>query len=367
MGVNPKAKKVIFLLWILIVPVGMWYTYQTYPPHDADNWVELSAFLLLTVIVATMPIDINNVPIFLIQWITLSTFLSFGLFVEMVFSQIAVIALLLKLRVQKDQYFRFPLNGLMFFIVSLGSGAVFYMLGGQTGVSLVQHPHRLGLAVLYVVLYYVLNQIVLSFYLFLFNGRKVSFFGKDFIVETITTLITFPLGFVLYMLYYQIGLQALLFVGIPFVSVSIIFNRYYSSEKINGFFQKAAEIGHQMAERHEVNGVIDLFIQKLSEMLPVDYAYILETIDDQELKLIRRIEDGEVLSNDLPGLKKNEGIIGNAWVKQKAFLFSSKKEWNDINIGYIHELAESILCVPIARNKKVIAVLLLASKQKRAY
>jgi diguanylate cyclase (GGDEF)-like protein len=305
--------------------------------------------------------------IFLIQWVSLATFLRFGLFVEMVFAQIAVIVLLLKLRVlRKGQLFRLPLNLNMFFLVSFLSGIVYYFLGGQTGPNLAHDTRSLWLAVLYAVVNFSLNQIIVSFNLYFIYKSKETYFGKDFFVETVTTLITLPIGFVLYILYNQVGLLAIVFVGIPFVSLSIIFKLYYSSEKINEHLQKAVEIGHQMAERLHLNDVFDLFIQKLSEMLPVDYAYILEASGD-ELKLIRRIEAGTIMPTDMLSLDKNEGISGMVLAKRKAFLFSAKKDWRQYPNNYISNDAESIIGVPIVRSEKLIGVLLLASKRKCAY
>ncbi|MGG3469244.1 GGDEF domain-containing protein [Neobacillus pocheonensis] len=367
MQVNPQMKRVITLVWLLLVPAGMWYTYESYPPHISGHWVDLLAFLLLTSIVATMPIVINEMFIFLIQWVALATFLRYGLFVEMVFAQVAVIVLLLKLKIlRRGQFFRLPLNLIMFFMVSFFSGSIYYVLGGQTGPNLAEDTRSLWLGILYALLNYVINQVIISFYLYFIYKSKENYFGKDFFVETITTFITFPIGFVLYILYNQVGLFALLFVGVPFVSLSIIFNLYYSSERINEYLQKAAEIGHQMAERLRVNDVINIFIQKLGEMLPVDYAYILEATND-ELKLIRRIEAGKVMSNDLPSMKRNEGISGRSWANQKSYLYSARFEWRGITTGYIPSDAESVLCVPIVRNRIVIGVLLLASKRRRAY
>ncbi|MEH7010541.1 sensor domain-containing diguanylate cyclase [Neobacillus niacini] len=367
MAVQPKMKKAIFLVWLLLVPAGMWFTFQTFPPHFSGQWLHIFAFLTLTSIVAIMPMVINNTPIFLIQWVSLATFLSFGLFVEMIFAQAAVILLLLRLRIQKEQYFRIPLNLIMFFLVSFLSGVVYYSLGGQTGPNLINDPHSLWLAAVYALVNYSLNQVIITFYLYFIYKSKESYFGKDFIVETITTFITLPLGFVLYMFYNQEGLLALLFVAIPFASLSIIFKLYYSSEKINEYLQKAAEIGHQMAERLEVNGVIDLFIQKLSEMLPVDYAYIFDVVNEDELQLVRRIECGARVQTEIAKFKKNEGISGVVWNKQKGYLYNSKKEWKSYSKGFVPADAESILAVPIVRNKNVIGVLMLASKRKRAY
>lgn len=367
MNISQKTKNTIFLVWLFLVPLGMWLTYLVYPPHFSGQTRAVAAFLLLTSIVAAMPMVINNTPIFLIQWVSLASFLLFGLFAEMVLAQVAVIVLLLKIRIDRDQFFRYPLNSLMFFVVSLLSGMVYYAFGGKIGVNLVDDSLSLWIAALYAVLSYLINQIIISFYFSSIYKLKGSYFGKAFIWETVTTVITFPLGFVLYMLYVQVGIVALLFVGIPFASLSIILNLYYSSEKVNEYLQKASEIGHQLAERLYVSDVIDLFIQKLTEMLPVDYAYIFETVDDKELQVIRRIEKGIVMSNELEPLRKNEGLSRVVWTKRKASVFTRKKAWREMLAGYIPEDAESILTVPIVRSNEVVGVLLLASRRKRAY
>ena len=155
MKVNPKVKKVIFLIWFLMVPAGIWLTYKTYPPLISGNWLDLVAFLLLTTVVAVMPIVINEMFIFVIQWVALATFLRFGLFVEIIYAQFAVIVLLLKLKVlQNGQLFRLPLNLIMFFLVSFISGFIYYLLGGQARPILAEDSRSLWLAVLYIVDYF---------------------------------------------------------------------------------------------------------------------------------------------------------------------------------------------------------------------
>jgi diguanylate cyclase (GGDEF)-like protein len=367
MGVNSHIKKTIFLTWALLVPVGMWITYRVYPPHVTDQFIDIFAFLILTTIVAAVPMVINNMPIFLIQWISMATFLSFGLVVEMVIAQIAVIVLLLKIRIQREQFFRFPLNSMMFFMISLVSGVIYYSFGGKTGSDLIDGHFSLFLAALYIILNFLFNQIFLFIIQKIIYKREESFFGNNLVWETVTSLITFPLGFVVYMLYKEAGVFALLIVGFPIVCISLILNLYYSSRKVNEHLQKAAEIGHQMAERLNVNDVIDLFIQKISEMLPVDYAYILDVIENKELQVIRRIEMGEVLPNDIAPLRKNEGLGGMVWANKKAALFRVKKEWNKLISGYFPNDAESVLSLPIVRNNEVVGVLFLACKQKWAY
>ncbi|WP_197280100.1 sensor domain-containing diguanylate cyclase [Bacillus sp. FJAT-27251] len=365
MKVAEKTKRNIFLVYFLLVPAGMILTYQAFPPAFSGQWLDLLAFLLLIAVVASMPITINYMHIFLIQWVSLAAFLKFGLFIEMVLAQIAVVILLFKLRIQKSEFFRLPLNMTMFFFVSLLSGVFYYELGGHTGPSFVTEPRSIWLAALYAVAGYFLNQVIVSFNLRFVYKRRENYFGKDFFVETVTTLITLPLGFFLYMFYNQVGVMALFFVGLPFISISLVFHLYYSSEKVNLYLQKAADISHEMAQRLRVDDVTDLFFEKIGEMLPVDYAYIFEPVNEQELEMVRRLDQSG--PDMIPRMKKHEGINGYVWAQEKAICYSSKKEWLPFTKGFLPEDAESILAVPIIRNKKVVGVLTLASRQKRAY
>ncbi|WP_079509923.1 sensor domain-containing diguanylate cyclase [Mesobacillus jeotgali] len=364
---TPMLKKSIWFAWFLVVPVGIWLTYKIYPPEDVSVW-EVIPFLFLMAVVAAMPMVVNNTPIFLIQWVSLAVFLTYGVFIEMVLMQISVLILLMRLRVQKSDLYRIPLNSLMFFIVSLVSGLLFYALGGSHGNHLAKDPYTYVLGTVYGISNYGVNTIFLLLLQAVILKQKGPYFGKDFIWETVTTLITFPIGFVLFELYLSdMGHYSLLFVGIPFASLSIILSLYYSSGKVNQFLQSAAEIGHQLAERLKADEVVDLFVQKLIEMLPVDYAYILDVVENKELKLIHKVEFGEILEPAAANLGKGKGISGLVWAEKKPVLFHSKKEWRHINSGYIPAGAESILSVPIVRNNQVVGVLFLAANKKRAF
>lgn len=364
--ISPVIKKIIWFAWLLVVPVGIWITYQVYPPEQVSIW-EVIPFIILMSVVAAMPLVVNNTPIFLIQWVSLAVFLKYGIFIEMMLMQVSVLTLLIRLRIPKSDVHKFPLNSLMFFIVSLFSGLLFYALGGTHGEQLSSDSYYLFLGAAYGISNFGINTIILVSIQALLFKLKGPYFGKDFIWETVTTLITFPIGFVLYELSKDMGSIALLFVGIPFASLSIILSLYYSSDKVNQFLQSAAEIGHQLAERLKSDDVLDLFVQKLIEMLPVDYAYILDVEDDRELKLIHKVEFGEVLDPVAEPLVKGRGISGLVWEEKKPVLFHSKKQWKHINTEYIPADAESILGVPIVRNNQVIGVLVLAANKKRAF
>lgn len=364
--VKPHYKRIIWLVWLLLVLPGIWATYYFFPP-DASFSIDIFGFFLLTAFVASSPMIINNTPIFYIQWVSLTVFLTFGLFVEMIFMQIALVILLVRIRITKENAYRYPLNFIMFFIVSITSGLVYYALGGEHGIEIINNPRNLLLALSYALTAFVVNHLLLTILAYILHRRKRVFLDQDFIWETVTTILTLPIGLILYILYREVGLIAIVFVGIPFASLSVILNLYHSSNKINSYLQQAGETGHKLAERLQVEEVLDLFIQKITNMFPADFAYILDVVDNKELILIRRVEAEFDPSIQVRPLKKNEGISGNVWAKKKAVLYHSRKEWSNIVQGYMPDSVESIICVPFVRNNEVTGVLLLASKRKRAY
>ncbi|MGD6968987.1 sensor domain-containing diguanylate cyclase [Rossellomorea vietnamensis] len=362
MGISRTQEMIIWIVWALLVPAGIYFTYQFFPPVNADV-LSMSAFILFAIIISVMPIIINGLPILLIQWVSLAAFLKFGLFFEVVLLQVAIVSHMIRLRIGKNDFYRVPWNSIMFFLMSVFSGVVYYAIGGTIGFSSVEALFIPALV--YQVSSILLNQVLLiGFHVFL--NRKIKLFGEDLKWDFSAMLIMFPMGLGLFFLEYHIGPIALFLIGLPFLSGAMILRLYNSSEQINQYLQKSVEIGHQLTESLQVNEVLQLFLDKILQTLPVEYAYILDVKGD-ELVLLRRVENNENKSINLPPLKKNEGISGLVWGTGKSALFHNRSDWTEVAKGYMPDNVESVLSVPIVRNQKVRGVLLLASSKKKAY
>ncbi|MBE4908164.1 diguanylate cyclase [Bacillus luteolus] len=366
MNSNRRAKIIIWLLWLVFVPSSTYLAFLVTKPDIASYSADILFFLILIAIVGFFPIKLNNTPIFLYEGIALAVFLSFGLFAELVFAQFAFMIVLLTIRIGWSELYRIPLNSLIFLITSIISAVVFYLLGGTHNGNDLASLAFLVPAAAYELTKFLSNQLVINFLLRLLNGDRIHFFTRDTLRQGITVLIQFPIGIILYILYTEMGVIATVYVGIPFITLSIFFKQYYASQNVNYYLQKASEIGHQLAGRLQVDEVLDLIIQKLSTVLPVDFAYILDVKKDG-LHLIRYVENGVQKTLSIPPLQKNEGIGGTVWQTGQAVLFHKKEEWKKITQGYLPATVESIISVPIVRNKQIVGVLVLASNSKRSY
>jgi diguanylate cyclase (GGDEF)-like protein len=358
---------IIWISWVLLFPFVTWQMYRLSPPDiNSAEW-DVVGFLLLICIVAILPIIVNDTPIFFTQGVSTAVFLTFGLFIEFILTQIALVVLLLRLRMGLKDIHRLPLNSLMFAVVSIVSALVFYALGGQHGYKIYSSFSGFILITAYQVSLFITNHFLIYLIRRYIYRSNVRFISKDLLWEIYTSLYIFPVGLLLYMLYSELGTIALFFVGIPFVSLAIILKLYFSSERVNDYLQKASEIGHQLTERLNVDEVLDVFIEKLSEMFPVDYAYILESNYQESLTLLRYVEQGIEKDLDVEPIQKFDGILGQVFGTKKPHLYHTNKEWKKMKDCFFPQTVESIMVIPIVRNQEVVGVVALASNQKRAY
>ncbi len=362
MTVTKKRGIVLWLLWIAIVPMGLYLAFQQYPPPEMELW-NIAAFGVLAILTALLPLNINGTPMYLVQCVTIAVFLKYGLFAEILLSQLTVLILLFRSRSEAPRYIRLPFNSLMFFVVSVISGIAFMKLGGEIGSTVLGHIIVFG------IIYEFIS--IMSNHLFLyiddvFMKVNKSFFSLDTIWDFAITLLIFPYAITLYITEAYIGSTALLLLGIPFLMVAGLLRMYSSSEKVNIDLKKAGEIGHQLAARLTTDEVFDQFVIQVTKMFNLDYTYVID-YRDSELLMLRMYEDEKFIDNGVPPIRYNKGIAGKVVVSGAPVIYNKKREWADIVTGYVPIDAESIMCTPIARNDKVEGVLLVASRKKYAF
>lgn len=350
------------VFWLICISVGTWVVYTISPPLNISFW-EIIIFSGIACLLACIPITINGTTIILSHWISLAAFLSYGLFFEMFILQVATLCVMIRVKLKRPEFYKYFINSSMMFLTSLIAGLGFFLVGGKTGYSTLQ---ELIIPVLvYQILYFITNQLLLQT-VTLIGGKSGKVFGKDVIWEALIFLVVSPLGLGFYYLNESVGLLSVFLIGVPVISFALVLKLYNSSEKVNDSLQKAAEIGHQLTERLHVKEVLDMFIQKISQNMPVDFAYILD-VQQEGLIMLRQMEHGEQKTINQRPLRKNEGIAGNVWISKKAVIYNERSEWESKSIGNEPKNAESIMCVPIIRGQEVEGVLLLASTRKNVY
>ncbi|PLT30162.1 sensor domain-containing diguanylate cyclase [Peribacillus deserti] len=364
MRVSKRNRMIIWILWFLLIPASFWLVYAAFPPQVTGKELDVIAFLILMSIVSCIPIMINKIPVVVSQGVSLAVFLIFGLATELVLTQIATMVMLINLRVRGESIYRYPLNSLMFFYISLGSAVTFYMLGGNHNPNFGNLGEFIPITG-YEAAAFILNQIFLSSILFfVFKDRKV--FGiSDFLWDVVTSAaVAFPIGLALYMLYKELGIISILLVGIPYVCLTGVLRLYNSTGNMNRALQKTSDIGHQITGILNVEKVLDIFLQKITDLLPIDYAYVYE-YQDEDLALICSSESED--RADTLSVKPYTGISRSVYKSGRPIILNSQTQANKLETSNVPPAVESILSVPIMRKNKPCGVITLASHQEKAF
>jgi diguanylate cyclase (GGDEF)-like protein len=362
MPITNRRKIVFWSLWLLIVPVGFFLIYQSFPPPETNN-LNILIYALFFIITCMMPMNINGSSTYLVQWATIAVFLKYGIVAEILFSQLTVFIVILRSRTAEPISFRIPFNSLMFFLTSVLAGLAFYAAGGKIGSLDLTHIILYGL--IFQLVSFLSNQLILYFY-DKFTGANPTLYSIDVIWDFAITLLVFPYALAIYISEAYIGISALLLLGIPFIIMTAIMKMYYSSEKINVDLKKAGEIGHQLAARLSTDEVLDQFVIQVAALFKADYAYVLDYRDNQ-LQMLRMFEHNELQNQAVPSVRYNQGIGGKVITTDTSIIYNRKSQWKDIVTGHLPIDTESVMATPIARNNKTEGVLLLASRQKYAF
>ncbi|WNB93262.1 sensor domain-containing diguanylate cyclase [Bacillus sp. NEB1478] len=364
-----KARKQIYLIfaWVLLFPLAFWSANHMDANQTALNLVDLALITFLVVIVSLFPLRVLDTTISLMQGITLAVFLYYGLVAELIVTLLGTLAMFIGMKINWiKEYFRVLANTLMFAWITIIAASVFYMLGGETGPFPKDGSIHLVPIIGYFVISIALNHISVYFMRTILYEQKCAFFDRDLWWDLLSEVLVLPVGLMLYLLYSQMGQPAIFYVGLPFLSLSIIINLFHSSKQINDSLQKASEIGQQLSEHLKVNDILDIFIEKLIAFMPVDFAFIYDADSGEHLQIIRKYESEEGILTAVP-IRKHEAISGRVWSTGNSIQYNSIKSWFKISELFFQGKAESVVSVPMIRNQKIVGIITFASKNKRSY
>ncbi|MBK3493451.1 GGDEF domain-containing protein [Viridibacillus sp. YIM B01967] len=363
MNLSLRFKRTVFALWLALVPLSLYLVYHYFPPPAYIEWPNFIGFVTLAIITAIFPFVINGVPLFLIQWVHLAIFLKYGLFVELIVFQIVLIPFSYRAKLPRSEFYRIPWNSIMFFIVSFISGVFFILIGGKFGSLSIWHIVIFG--ILYLIINTLVNHVLLKFSLIVMK-KRTPFLTKDDYWDYLSMLFTFPMGLSLYLLLEYVGSVSFILLGAPFLVVAQILRMYSTSETANHYLSMTAHFGHQLADHLTSDEVVDLFMKKTIEIMPVDHAYIINICEDN-LQFHRAHTNGTDTTLELSHGNILKSPIQKIVDTEQTIVYSQQTEWISMGLGFLPVATQSIVMMPISRNQKMVAILLLASNKKKFF
>lgn len=368
MVISRKKRITVWLLWLFFIPAGTLTVIEIYPPVFNENAWDIVAFLILICLLAVIPVTINDVPVTIVQGVSLAVFLVFGLAVDIIVTQIAFLFIVGWLRPAKKEWYRFPLNMITTFFFCSASGLVYYALGGDHDFSSGIDYYDILMILIYQFSYFFFNQVAVSLAHLLLFKKKIDMKATDIVWDAFMSLFIVPIGIILFLLYLEWGTPAILLGGSALVGLAFIMKQYYFTKEINHHLKKASEFGHQLTQRLQVSEVLDTFVEGSSAIIPADYTLIFEIHPDEDIaQSLRYVAHGKQLEDRFQAVS-TQGLYSQLFKLERARIYDSKKQWaNVINPDDIPEEVESIMAIPFIRNNRIAGEILIASSKRRAY
>ncbi|WP_438298183.1 sensor domain-containing diguanylate cyclase [Sporosarcina sp. FA15] len=363
MEISKRFQISTLIAWIVIVPPGIFLAFTLFPSIKIE-WLNLSILFALLFVTMTMPLQLKNITVSFERWITFTIFFQYGVFAELVFTQIAMLILVFSQKSDLPHMHRFFVNSLIFTLISLASGTLFHYAGGEVGSADFLNICLFGL--IYAISYSLINSVLMQVYLY-FELGIYSFKEKFVVWDFASTMLLFPFSISLYFLNKQFDNNAILLIGIPFLLVLLIARLYHRSDNLNDKLSSAGIIGRELAERLGFEDVIRTFIGKLKDVVPYDNAYVLDLRNGEHLITLMASENG-IITKDMTGLSFNlEKTVDDGLDMDNPKIFATQKEAMALNNFKFHQPMESVMTAPIKRNQKTEGFLILTSKRKNVF
>ncbi|TMW71601.1 sensor domain-containing diguanylate cyclase [Alteribacter natronophilus] len=354
-------QRTFWLMWAVAFPLFLYFFIDRITGLSSEQTIALLAFTLLIVIVSLFPIRVKNTSLIPLHGIALAVFLQFGLLVEMAVTQLALLTALLMLRLTKRDLYRIPFNSIIFMIVSLSSAGVFYLLGGTTGsLERLTWSNEIIPTIGYALTFFVSNHVIIYFSMkYVARREGITFWDEGLKWEAISAVMIIPVGLTLTVLYEQIGFIAILLMGIPFISVSLILRQYHNTETTNSLLKEVSSFGYKVNESLTVNGIISLFYKHARAIFPADRIYLYDEVDGE----LRAHPMCEVEDIPLEGDRISRKVL----MRGTSYHFDYYKQWSHMESRDTLSGSQSVLSVPVIRNNSSVGVVTLTSIRKKAF
>lgn len=366
--VSRNKKITVWLLYIILKPVLFYAVYRFSPDLSQMLSVEYFIFIILSLIVVLFPIHTEDSIIFLITGLSLAVFIEFGLFAEMVLTTYAVIVLMIKANIKKDEHFRYPLNLLIFQLLSIISALAYYAVKPNVPVGTVGGFCLVSMTV-YMLTHLLGNQLFL--YLigkFYFNDKETELIDDQFSFVLMSSLSTVPLTFILVYLSSEIGSLGIVLGSLPFLFVTVGLNSYYNSRTNNKYLIKVNKLAQELTELNNVRLIFEKYLNSLINIFPVDgLSYFSITSDDELLRKGVFTKEGGSMEIDECFELSDHSVLRKALTSQDLKCYNRAQEWKKYCKNDISYPAESALVIPVKQKSQIIGLILLSHRTKNMY
>ncbi|GAA4066333.1 sensor domain-containing diguanylate cyclase [Amphibacillus indicireducens] len=363
-----KKQLAVWLIWLAIWPTVMILLFNYEFVNASFRLSDLLVFIILTSMVAYLPITINKTPIFLINSVSLATFLIFGLFGEIIITQLAVMSVIVRLKITRTEHYRIPLNLLLFLGVSIVSAFVYYSLAPFTSKQFVILDQNILQLFAYVFTSFVANQVMLYYVKRYYYKIKAPLLNEGFYFSLLSISYTLPTGILIVYLHQIFGPAGVLMMSVQIVAISIAIKLYYKSKKTTENLQNVNQIAQKLTGHLSREGVVDTYLNMLPERFAIETMMLYDIVDQDKLQLIHFYKNGKIMQTSQELIEMKElTIVERVFKREKLLYYDKAKQWKHYLLPELQNQGESLVAMPIKRNQQITAILIIVDNKRYTF
>ena len=362
MDFNQRTKRNILLLWIFTGLPLMYVLYFLFPsqPIDWEIFIYISVFAFIT---TAIPFQVGETTIVLYQWVTVAAFLLYGVGAEMIAVQFSILPIIYQMRNRPDAFYRILFISWMFMMTSFAAATGVHLLGFEVGNTNLMHLLIYGS--LFGIIYVFVNTLILYSRDRLI-GIDVKFFSEDAKWDFNSLVITLPFTISLVMMIKELDVVAVFLLGIPFFAITYVVKIYNISERVNNSLSKASKFGHELADRLSTQQIMDLFMDRVSQLFAHDEMYIVDHILGKYVILRARV-DGKDVDVQAESEAIRRSFIHCCFQSEEKRIYGNAKDWAKEAPDFLPPNMNSVMIVPIHRNQRTEGMVILAARKKNTF
>ncbi|MFL2094509.1 sensor domain-containing diguanylate cyclase [Marinilactibacillus psychrotolerans] len=363
-----KRQFITWLMGLIMIPLLFIVVFNLTAPIGLFTNISFYVFVLLGIIVALFPIEIEGATLFLITSVSIAVFLSYGLFAEMVVTTLATTMVMKRMGITMEESYRYPMNILLFQIVSILSAEVYYLLDPVLP-STFNFPYNLLSITIYLITSITLNRLLL--YVLATHWQHKAYgniINYEYIFSLLSAFYAIPIALtILYLrnVYSTIGIIVAAF---PLVAISIIFKQYFFSDSQNRYLGKINTLAIKLNEKHSVNEIIKFYLNSWNNIFPADTIYYCTITEDKKIVKSFVYHKGHTVeSENCSATVFFHTALEEYWFQSDIIVYQNSKEWTEHLHSEIDYPAESMLILPIKRAGSVVGFIVMTDPKRKAF
>ncbi|OAT80235.1 GGDEF domain-containing protein [Desulfotomaculum copahuensis] len=350
----------------LVIALGAWVMVRMFSQLDLDQGRELLLLAFLGVLAEWLAVTFPQGQLSAGFTVVLATYLVFGPAAAVWTGALAIMCG--QGIINRGNPLRATLFNAAQHVLAVKGGSLAFQLAGGS-LPFVFDVHRLAPLLLFTAVYFLINQLLVYFFLAPRRVRSsLLAWGDALRWDALTYVFSAPLGVLTGLLFTRMGAGGVALFFIPVLVAQFILRLYVHQELANRELTALYQVARRLGERLDVKEIADLVLQESRRVAPC-HSGVIYLWDEDRQRFAAAATAGS-RAPELAGssLARGEGFLG--WVMdngQAEIIYDAREDPRVKDQPGLFQVYRSLLIIPLLADAGTVGVFVLGDKRRLAF